>query len=180
MKEPQITVFVFALSLLHYSSCIEKLSKFRRLSLTPSRFAHTFTDIEGIALLECAVCGTNEDVLDINYQANSRGFELIKRTDGCIEYESGNMTGWQALRTCDSDTTGMIWFFDDINIYRELVQRIDYKNPSRVCGRVTRLCRLMPNSDPRDIFVYSIWHTHVGFFFLHTLGHSALINPVYL
>ena len=108
MRELQIVLFVFALYLLHYSSCIEKCSRFRRLSLTPSRFAEKFTAIGGISLLECAERGTNENVLGINYQADSRGCELIKRTDGCYEYESGNITGWQAYRSCVTDYAGTI------------------------------------------------------------------------
>ena len=104
----QIVVFVFALYLLHYSTCIERCSRFRRLALTPSRFAEKFTAIGGISLLECAERGTNEGVLGINYQANSRRCELIKRADGCIEYESGNITGWQAYRSCDVETAGTL------------------------------------------------------------------------
>ena len=108
MVEPQTAVFVLALFFLRYSSCTEKCLRFRRLSLTPSRFAEKFTAIGGISLSECAERGTNEDVLGINYQANTRECELIKRAGGCIEYENGNITGWQAYRSCDIETAGTI------------------------------------------------------------------------
>ena len=112
MKYPEMNVFPLALSFLHYSSCIELRLRLRRLTPTSSRFAQTFTTIEGLSLLECAVYGRNEDALGINHRAESREFELMKRTNDCIEYESGDMTGWQAFRSCSAvDSAGMSWFF---------------------------------------------------------------------
>ena len=35
---------------------------------------------------------------------------------------------------------------------------------------ITRLCQVMPNSDPRDKNGLSYPQTHVGCFFLHTFG----------
>ena len=112
MKYPEMVVFPLALSFLHYSPCIESRSRLRRLTPTSSRFAQTFTTIEGLSLLECAVHGRNEDILRINHRAESRECELIKRTNNCIEYESGDMTGWRAFRICsDVDSVGMSRFF---------------------------------------------------------------------
>ena len=113
MKYSEIAVLPLVLSFLHYSSCIVSSLRFRRLTPTSSRFAQTFTTIKGLSLLECAVYGRNEDVLGINYRAESRECELMKRTNDCIEHESGDMTGWQAFRSCSAvDSAGMSWFFE--------------------------------------------------------------------
>ena len=110
MREPCVTLFVFALGLLHNSYCIKKSTRFRRLSLTPSRFALKYTSFRGVSLLECTELGTDEGVLGINYQASSKVCELIKKTDGCADYDSGDITGWQAFRRCGNGTIGKLSF----------------------------------------------------------------------
>ena len=112
MKYSDIAVLPLVLTFLHYSSCIVSSLRFRRLNPTSSRFAQTFTTIKGVSLPECAVYGRNEGVLGINYRAESGECELIKRTNDCIEFESGDTTGWQAFRSCDVDNAGMYWFFE--------------------------------------------------------------------
>ena len=110
MKDHQIIVFLLALSVFRDCLCIEKYSTFR-LSSTPARFAQTLTSIEGISRLECAVRAKTENVFGINYQAESRRCELIEKTGICVEYQAGDIAGWQAYRSCDAATEGIIWFF---------------------------------------------------------------------
>ena len=65
-----------------------------------------------------------EDVLGINHRAESRECGLIKRTNDCIEYESRDMTGWQAFRSCSAvDSAGMSWFF---GLYTSLFMTIHF------------------------------------------------------
>ena len=111
MKNRQILVLLLALSVFRYCSCIEKNSRFTRISSTPARFAQKLTTIERISLLECATRGKNENGLGINYRAESRSCELIEKTGSCIDYQAGNISGWQAYRSCDATMEGIIWLF---------------------------------------------------------------------
>ena len=112
-----MTLLIFALSFLHRRLCIEKSSRFRRLSLMPSRFVEKFATFGNVSLLVCTALGMKEDVLGINYQASSNVCELIRGTNGCIEYDSGDITGWQAFRRCDGEATGTILIlFNILNI----------------------------------------------------------------
>ena len=117
MNEQRVIVLIFALSFLHRRLCTEKSSRFRRLSLMPSRFVEKFATFGNVSLLVCTTLGMNEDVMGINYQASSKVCELTRGTDGCIEYDSGDITGWQAFRRCDGESTGtMLIFFNLLNI----------------------------------------------------------------
>ena len=112
MADQQMMMFLLVLSVFHYCSCIENYSRFRRLSSTSSRFAQQVITIKGISLLECAVCGKNKDGMAFNYRAESRSCELIEKAGSCVEYQAGDIVGWQAYRSCDAATEGMIWLLE--------------------------------------------------------------------